>query len=419
MIRKHVIAFKRRKFAVEVRIPRQLHLVGNMRRIIQSRVCLWLTSFLLSATVGFSSERPCENESGPASKNAKGDQNKQPLVELSRFEFTEVHMGTQFKLTVYAEKKSIANKAAASAYARIKELNSILSDYDPESELMSLCRNSQPDQPVKVSKELFTVLKESQRISKLSAGAFDVSVGPVVKLWRRSRRQKKLPMDERLAEARGLVDYRKIQLDEDSQTVELMKPGMRLDLGGIAKGYAGDEALSVLRKHGIRSALIDAGGDIVAGDPPPGSSAWQISIEAADSNKKATRNIYLANAAVATSGDAYQYVEINGTRYSHIVDPHTGLGLTDRSSVTVIAKTGMEADALASTVSVLGPTKAVMWASFPGIPRVSALIVAMRDGLPKHVTTGAFAQYFDRPGSKDTRKDLNKLYGKGRRLKQR
>ena len=277
--------------------------------------------------------------------------------KLSRFEFVEPHMGTKFKLSLYAPNKTIANKAAADAYSRIAELNAIMSDYDPESELMRLCKESQPGKPKVVSKELFHVLTKSMEISKRSDGAFDVTVGPIVRLWRRAKRQKKLPTPERLTAARQLVGHQFVRLNPDKRTVEFAKADMRLDLGGIAKGYAGDEALSVLNKHGINRALVDAGGDIVAGDAPPNTEGWTVTIEPIREETKLARQLKIKNAAIATSGDAYQHVEIDGIRYSHIVDPKTGLGLTTRSSVTIIAPNGLTADAMASTVSVLGPTE--------------------------------------------------------------
>ena len=281
-------------------------------------------------------------------------QTSQAESKLERFEFERIEMGVPFKIALYAPDKATANKAADAAYARIRNLNRIMSDYDAQSEVMRLCRTSGPGKPVKVSRELLLVLSRSLALSKQTDGAFDVTVGPLTKLWRRARRQKKPPPANRLAEARKLVGFRFLQIDEKAGTVELLKPGMRLDLGGIAKGYAADEALAVLRKHGITRALIDGSGDIVVGDPPPGTSGWRIGIAPLDRpDRRPSRFLRIKNAAVATSGDAFQFLEIDGRRYSHIIDPRTGLGLTTRRSVTVIARHGITADSLASAVSVL------------------------------------------------------------------
>ena len=287
--------------------------------------------------------------------------------QLERYEFLQIQMGVPFHITLYAGNDDAANKAARAAYARIKQLNGVLSDYDPDSELMQLCRSSGPGKPVKVSHDLERVIAQSLQLSRQTGGAFDVTIGPVVRLWRIARRKKQMPATTALADALGRVGYRHVRLDKQRHTIELQHDGMRLDLGGIAKGFAGDEALKVLKAHGITRALINGSGDIVAGDPPPGKKGWII--EVGGTLRKPTGRLpsepqtpkplrlLLSNAAVATSGDAFQNVEIDGKRYSHIIDPKTGLGLTQSSSVTVIAENGMAADSLASAVSVLGPRR--------------------------------------------------------------
>jgi FAD:protein FMN transferase len=289
---------------------------------------------------------------------------------LRRFDFEQVEMGVIFRLSVYGSDSDLANKAAEAAYARVRELNGIFSDYEGSSEVRRLCDASGPGRPVKVSRELFTVLEASLRLSAETAGAFDVTVGPLTKLWRRARRREIIPEPQRLAAELNLVGSELVRLDAKNSSVELLREGMRLDFGGIAKGFAADEALRVLRDHGLNRALVDASGDIVAGDPPPDVCFWVVSIEAMrprsagqnlpaadnqNSDTAAIPRLKLCNEAVATSGDAYQSVVIDGRRFSHIVDPKTGLGLNQRSSVTIIARSGMMADGLASAVSVLGP----------------------------------------------------------------
>ncbi len=266
-------------------------------------------------------------------------------------------MGTRFRIVLYAADEATAKKATGAAFARVAQLDQIMSDYKEDSELMRLCKQAGGG-PVKVSDELYDILRRSQDLAQRSEGAFDVTVGPVVRLWRRARRQKQLPDARHLKEALALVGYEKMHLDEKARTVTLSKPGMLLDLGGIAKGYAVDEAQKVLKQQGIRSALVAGGGDIAVSDPPPGSDGWPIGIAPLDDpNKPPTRTIVLKNAAVSTSGDAEQHVEIDGKRYSHVVDPKTGVGLTGRIAVTVIAPNGTLSDSLATAVSVLGPVK--------------------------------------------------------------
>ena len=288
-------------------------------------------------------------------------------AEVRRFNFERVEMGVILRLSVYGSDSGVANKAAEAAYARVHELNGIFSDYEGTSEVRRLCEASGPGRPIRVSDELFTVLEASLQLSRETNGAFDVTVGPLTKLWRRARRREVMPEPERLATERKLVGHKLVRLDCELRTVELLRDGMRIDFGGIAKGYAADEALRVLANRGFNQALVDASGDIVAGDPPPNADFWVVEIEALrrrqppgkpanDSEQSGpVPQLRICNQAVATSGDAYQSVVIAGRRYSHIVDPKTGLGLNQRSSVTIIAPTGMMADGLASAVSVLGP----------------------------------------------------------------
>jgi thiamine biosynthesis lipoprotein len=233
--------------------------------------------------------------------------------------------------------------------------------------------------PVPVSEDLFEVLQRSRDLSERTAGAFDVTINPVVKLWRRARRNGELPPRARLDEALERVGWEKMTLDPQARTVQLSKQGMRLDVGGIAKGHASDAALARLREFGITRALVAGAGDIVVGDPPPGAAGWTIGIAPLDPSRAPDRYLSLRNAAVSTSGDAERYVEIDGVRYSHIVDPRTGLGLTGRSSVTVVAPDGTTSDSLATAISVLGPDRGLSLAE--EAEGVEVLIVSATENL--------------------------------------
>jgi thiamine biosynthesis lipoprotein len=213
----------------------------------------------------------------------------------------------------------------------------------------------------------------------------------LVQLWRRARRRHELPDPRRLEAARRAVDYRAIKLDLERKTARLTRPNMRLDLGGIGVGYAVDEALAVLKRHGIRSAMIDASGDIGALDAPPGKSGWRIGIAPHSKSREPTRLVSLVNAALAVSGDAQQYIEIDGIRYSHIVDPRTGLGLTDQSTVTVIAKDCTTADSFATAVSVLGAKKGLALVALTA--GAEAAIDWTDGGKPQHVESEGFRRY--------------------------
>ena len=275
---------------------------------------------------------------------------------LERRAYAELHMGTAFRIVLFAPDKTTADAAAKAAFARIKQLDGIMSDYNPHSELSRLSSSGPSEVGLPVGDDLWRVLSRAQSLAAETDGAFDVTVGPLVQLWRRARRNKKMPAAERLAQARRSVGYRHVRLDPRRHAARLMRGGMRLDLGGIAKGDAADQALAVLARRGVTRALVDASGDVAVGDPPPGKTGWRIGVAPLDKPQgPPSRTLVLARSAVATSGDAFQYVELDGVRYSHILDPRTGLGLTTRSSVTVIAPDGLTADSLASAVSVLGP----------------------------------------------------------------
>ncbi len=263
-------------------------------------------------------------------------------------------MGVPFRIVLYAPDEVPARRAADAAFARIAALNSVLSDYDYDSELSQLSRTSGSGQMIKVSDDLWHVLKRSQDFAEQSGGAFDVTVGPAVNLWRKARREKKFPDESRLAAARLAVGYEKMKLEPNSRTVELVAPNMRLDLGGIGKGYAVDEAMKVLKQHGILRALVSGGGDLVVSQPPPGTKTWRIELPPLEENSAPSDFLYLKNKAMATSGDLFQYVQLDGNRYSHIVDPRTGIGLVDHSRVVVVADDAATADALSTAVSVLG-----------------------------------------------------------------
>jgi len=308
--------------------------------------------------------------------------------ELNRYEFIQAHMGVPFRMVLYSDSQMAANLASEAAFARVAELDLALSDYNPESELRRLCRTAGSGSAVPVSDELFDVLDRSIEMSRRTDGAFDVTVGPLVRLWRRARRQKEMPTPERLAEARERVGFRFVKLDEEAQTVELTTPAMLLDLGGIAKGYAVDEALRVLAEQGHDVAMVDASGDLAVGKAPPESNGWRIGLASLKAPDAAPdRFLVLTERAVATSGDAFQFVEIDGVRYSHIVDPHTGLGLTVHSSVTVVSRHCTDADALASAVSVLGPEAGIEL--IEDTPAAAALIVQQeQDELKQHQSAG-------------------------------
>jgi thiamine biosynthesis lipoprotein len=295
---------------------------------------------------------------------------------LKHFEFQSPHMGTVFTIQLYAANAALAERAATAAFHRVAGLEQVMSDYQADSELMRLC--DQPfGTPVPASKDLFEVLEVCQKFAKLSDGAFDVTVGPYVRLWRFSRKRGTLPSEPDLKKAREAVGWRKLRLDEKNRAATLLLPGMKLDLGGIGKGFAADAALRVLKGMGIDSALVAGSGDIAIGDPPPGELGWVVGIGAIDAPSAISRTVLLKNAGISTSGDTEQFVEIKGVRYSHIVNTKTGLGMTNRLQATIIGPDATTTDALDTTVSLLGIHDGLKLAD--SLPHVAAVIFRKED----------------------------------------
>jgi thiamine biosynthesis lipoprotein len=266
-------------------------------------------------------------------------------------------MGVEVRIVLYADADPSAQRAARAAFHRIAQLEDVMSDYRSESEVRRL--EGRVESWVPVSDELFAVIERAIAVAEATDGAFDPTVGPLVALWRTARRAGQLPSSGTLDSARSLVGWRQVALDSTRQRVRLMRAGMRLDLGGIAKGFILQRALEALHAQGVRSALVEAGGDIALGDAPPARNGWVIAV--------GDTALVLANTSVATSGPRTQFVEIAGVRYSHIVDPRSGLGITSSRQATVVATDGALADALATALTVLDADgRARALARFPG-----------------------------------------------------
>ncbi len=280
-----------------------------------------------------------------------------PAPELTLHTFQEAHMGTQFTMRVWADpaETETVKTVVADAFSRAEELEQTLSDYRPDSEVNALCRTP-AGTPVKVSPVLYDVLSRSLTLSQETDGAFDATVGPLVRLWKLTRKNGQLPDPAKAAEALTRTGWEKVSLSPQDETITLSTDGMQLDFGGIAKGYTSDAILKHLREQGFPRALVAASGDIALGEPPPGKDGWRVGIENLDVENSGalTGTVLLRNAAISTSGDFHQFVELDGVRYSHIVNPRTGLGLTERIGVTIIAPNATTSDSYATAVSVMG-----------------------------------------------------------------
>ena len=268
-------------------------------------------------------------------------------------------MGLPVRIRLYAPTDEAAKTTATAAFARVAVLDRMMSDYRPDSELRRLGTTWSP-----VSPELFAVLARAAEIARATGGAFDPTVGPMVALWREARQSRRMPDGMELDAAKRLVGWQLVQLDGPRHAVRLARPGMRLDLGGIAKGYILQQALATMASLGVTRALVEAGGDIVVGDAPPGRDGWSIDVTGSEAEFVA-RAARLTNAALATSGPSAQFVEIDGVRYSHVVDPRTGLGLTNQLTARVIVADGATADALATALTVAPDTLSRMRRKFP------------------------------------------------------
>lgn len=271
---------------------------------------------------------------------------------LDRHEYRQTHMGMPVRVVLHAPADAIARGAAQAAFHRISTLEQVFSSYRSSSELSRMNERA-GTAPVQLSGPLFEVLERSQRLARQSNGAFDVTAGPYVALWRDARQSGELPDSSALQQAGARVGWKKIRLNAKRRTVHFRVDGMQVNLGGIAKGYILDRALDTLSAQGIDRAMIEAGGDLVVSGPPPGNEGWRVRLPGASSKGEA-RTLRLTHAAVSTSGNTHQYVDINGTRYSHVVNPKTGLGLTHHLLVTIVADTGITADGLSTTVGLLG-----------------------------------------------------------------
>ena len=256
-----------------------------------------------------------------------------PSSAQVRHEYTEVHMGMPVRVVLFAPSDSVARTAARAAFREIAALDDDLTDYRSGSELEKI--ESRPGDWVSIKPTTFEVLARALAVAHLTGGAFDPTIGPLTRVWRTARKTQRAPDPSQLDSARALVSHEWLQLDSGRTAARLMRPGMRLDLGGIAKGFILQHALANLERHGVTQAMLEAGGDIVAGAPPPGQKGWRVAVPGADSSFR-TRARELERAALATSGPVFQFAEINGRRYSHVIDPASGTGLTtaiDRKSV--------------------------------------------------------------------------------------
>ena len=311
-----------------------------------------------------------------------------------RFQFTRVTMGVSTNIVVESSTREKAAEAAAAAFERIAEIEDAASDYRPQSELMRLCHGSQEVGAwVPVSDDLGSLLGTARAMSERTGGAFDVTVGPAVALWRAARKSGRLPEASALADARGRIDWRAVEIRTGPPMARLMKKRMGLDMGGIAKGYAAQEAVRVLERRGLPRCLVALAGDVYAGAAPSGQAGWRVEVRG-DRSEAVIGTLLVEHAAVSTSGDVEQFVKVDGVRYSHIVDPRTGVGIVGGMAVTAIGEDGAYVDAADTGGVVLGLEG--MRAAFSGDRRVT-LIVHRASGAPLVIGDASRVQWVEAP----------------------
>lgn len=310
--------------------------------------------------------------------------------QLKRYSFTQPKMGSPFTIVLYCSDTATAVQLADKSFYLVDSFVHIFTDYDSTSELMQLCAAAGSVQHV--SPDLMDILKRAKAAAETSNGAFDITIGPLIKLWRKARKTKQFPAQAQIDSLKKYVGFQKMELDTINSMVLLRQKGMSLDLGGIAQGWIAQKIMDFLHSQDISSALVNASGDIVVSDPPPGTAGWSVGINVPEEEDDLlSRFLLLKNISVTTSGDVFQYIEKEGKRYSHITDPKTGYGITSQRNVTVIADNGTDADWLATACSILKIKKAKKL-----VKKLHAEVLIAenkKDKIVFHSTKG-FAQYW-------------------------
>jgi FAD:protein FMN transferase len=280
-------------------------------------------------------------------------------AQLLRFSFTESKMGSPFSIILYAKDSVIADNVSAKCFSLVDSLVNVFSDYIDSSELNRLCARAGTHIGFNCSPALFDILQLSKKAYEKSEGSFDITLGPVTRLWRNARKENLFPAAELVQKKLSLTGFSKVSFDQEIHMVYLKQKGMQLDLGGIGQGYIAQKVIDYLQKQQIENALVDVSGDIACIGRPPGREGWTIAVNVPESKDDLLpKHMMISGKSVTTSGDVYQYLEHEGKRYSHIIDPTTGYGITSQRNVTVIANDGATADWFTKACSILPLTEA-------------------------------------------------------------
>ena len=301
-------------------------------------------------------------------------------------------MGTFARVVVIAKDSDAAGKCIESAFTQINKVDDLMSDYKSDSEISSVNRDGFK-KAIPLSQSTYEVLQRSIEFSKLTNGAFDVTVGPLVELFRKAKNKQVLPNQDEITDARSKVGFEKLKIDDQNRAVQFTVEGMQLDLGGIAKGYAVDKAVETMQARGAIGGMIDLGGDIRCfGAPLKGRDYWVIGLQNPNIGKDSAGcevllKLKMTNGAIATSGDYQQFILIEGKRHSHIINRNTGTSTEGLSSVTIIADNTTNADALATAVSVMGTENGLEL--IEKIPGTEAILITSQPEFKLVKTSGA------------------------------
>ena len=296
------------------------------------------------------------------------------------FQRTLKLMGSRFDITVVEKDSVTANRFIAIAIAEMTRIEKIISSWDKNSQT-SVINNNAGIQPVKVDKELFNLIKRSLAISKLTDGAFDISYASMDRIWKFDGSMETFPSKEKINKSVDKVGYHNIILDEKNQTVFLKLKRMKIGFGGIGKGYAADMAKKLLIKKGVEAGIINASGDMNTWGKQPNGKDWTIAITNPLNKNKAFGILPITNGAVVTSGNYEKYVVFDGKRYTHIIDPRTGYPSSGIISATVFAPSAELADALATSIFVMGSEVGIN--RINQLPRIECIIIDDKGNIHK------------------------------------
>lgn len=280
-------------------------------------------------------------------------------------------MGSEFEYKLYCRNKAICEKVVRESQERLNEIDYLFSNYREDSVLTDVNKNASTS-AVTVPPEFISLTEQSIKYSELTGGAFDISVGKLFEIWKKSSKTNKVPEKSQIESALKCTGYKKIRLNKVNNTVSFDSDCLELDYGAIGKGYAVDEVVKIVKNHGIKKGLINFSGNIYALDKQTGEKGWEVGINDPFNKSSVVDFINIDNLGVATSGDYEKYFLINGKRYSHIIDPGTGYPVENLSSVTVLADSATKADALATAFSVMGREKTEEYA---GVNNVRGVMI--------------------------------------------